>query len=170
MMRRMYDSGRAVPRLAHTPAEVREAWGILRQLHGERRNSLGQSAACVAPLPKFPRRDRRSLPVAGPTAAALVTLDDQPVAAEYDLTGGDTVTCIRRLQPAVCRTSARLAQHDRHVAIRVRAGFQGLRLYAGRRAVQGSWRAKPRIQWHVRVAADRWLPGFAIDPGTRGVN
>jgi CelD/BcsL family acetyltransferase involved in cellulose biosynthesis len=160
MMRRMYDSGRAVPHLARTSEEVSEAWGILRQLHGERRNSLGQSG-CFASrrFQSFHDEIVDRFHTLGQLRLHWVTLDDQPIAAEYDLTGGDTVFMYQTgFNPQFAEHQPGWLNTIGTLKFAFEQGFKVYDFMRGDEPYKASWRAKPRVQWHVRVAADRLLP------------
>lgn len=160
MMRRMYDTGRAVPRLAQTADEVREAWGVLRRLHSERRHSLGQSG-CFASrrFESFHDEIIDRFHNLGQLRLHWVTLDGEPIAAEYDLTGGNTVYMYQTgFNPQFSEHQPGWLNTIGTLKFAFEQGYKVYDFMRGDEPYKAHWRAKPRVQWQVRVVADRWLP------------
>jgi len=92
LLRRNFDTGRAVLHVVAEADEVTRGIDVLRTLHQSRRESLGE-AGCFASarFGTFHADVARKFLELGRLRLQWLELDGRPVAAEYSLGGGDTV-------------------------------------------------------------------------------
>ena len=155
LLRRSFDTGRAVPRLARSTDEMQHAWKILQRLHHARHDSLGHSSSFATPQAQLFHQEiiERFAPL-GQIRLHWVTLDDAPVAAEYALTGGNIIYMYQTgIDPAA--ESFRPGWLNTIGTLRhgIEQGFAAYDFMRGDEAYKASWRGQSTPVYRVRVVS-----------------
>jgi CelD/BcsL family acetyltransferase involved in cellulose biosynthesis len=171
--RKYFESGRARLRLVETQAELSAAMDTLVRLHQRRRHSVGEHGCFASPrFAAFHREAAAQLLDAGCLRLATLAVDEQTIAAEYQVLGDGVVYAYQSgIEPAALAMEPgrliTLATLRRAIAERRRA-FDFLR---GDEVYKAHWRAQPRSSQDIRVVAD--TPGARLRHrlrwATRGV-
>jgi len=144
--RRAFETGRAQLRRATNRAELQQGLGILVSLHRRRRSSMGDSGCFASPLfYAFHQEVAAKLLNRGLLELVWLEFDGQPVAAEYQIVGKQTVYAYQSgiapelldLEPGRLITVATL----KHAIAEGRTAFDFLR---GNEPYKAHWRAEPR--------------------------
>lgn len=89
LYRKTFDSGSTAWHLVESADQFDEAWRIFRDLHQRRRASLGQPGCFSSPTwAAFHEEVAEALLHEGRLSLSWLTIDDRPVAAEYQLQAG----------------------------------------------------------------------------------
>ena len=116
----------------------------------------------------------------GQLLLSWVTMDGQPLAAEYHLRGGGVVYAYQSgVDPEALKHSP--GQLSNMIAIRraVAQGYRAFDFLRGDEPYKAHWRAKPRATLEIRVAAPRaaawlrhgvWLAGAGVKEWLRTFN
>ena len=160
MCRKLYDTGRAIPRIARSADELREAWDVVRRLHQLRRTSLGESGCFHSPrFEAFHDEIVWRYHDLGQLRLHWVTLDGAPIACEYDLTGGDIVYMYQSgIDPAQSEHRPGWLNMIGTLRYAIEEQYTGYDFMRGDEPYKSHWRAQPRTMSNVRVVANRWVP------------
>lgn len=164
--RRLFKGRRAVLRTAASEEEFERAFEILIDLHRRRRESLGDRGRFHSPrFTEFHREVARRFLALGLLRLSWLELDSRPIAAEYQLLGGNTVYAYQSgIDPAALDREpghlATLAALEAAIA----AGHRAYDFLRGDEAYKAHWRAKPFPCSDLRV-----LPGQGADWVRHGV-
>lgn len=167
---RLFSTGRAKLRTATQPSELSRGLEILVELHGRRRNGLGQRGAFAEPdFIAFHHEAAEQLLADQVLRLAWIELDGRSVAAEYQLAGKHAVYAYQSgIDPAAFDFEpGRLAM----MATLRRAiddGYRWFDLLRGDEPYKAHWRARPRGSLDVCIlpadGAD-WLKQRALVAG-----
>lgn len=158
--RRYLDTGRAVLHIARTEEELKRGLAILQELHGRRRQMLGDAGrfadACFA---GFVAEASRLLLPRGQTRLCWLEIDGRLAAAELHLAGPRTVYAYQS------GVNPHLLEHEPGRIITLATlrgaladGFAEFDFLRGDEPYKAHWRAEPRPQVVWRAVAPRMLP------------
>lgn len=153
LLRKNFDTGRAVLHVVEDADEVAHGIDVLRTLHQSRRESLGE-AGCFASarFGTFHAEVARKFLELGRLRLQWLELDGRPVAAEYSLGGGDTVYYYQsgfdadfaNAKPGWMALIASLR-------LAIAQGFRCFDFLRGDEAYKASWGAKARPLIELRI-------------------
>ncbi len=176
LVRRGFDAGRAVLRLAESQADVRVGFEILVDLHQKRRRSLSQ-VGCFASrqFTALHREVAERMFHAGLLRLLWIELHGRPVAVEYSLIGGDTVYYYQGgFDPALADERPGWLSFAASLKLAIDEGYRHFDFLRGDESYKASWGAEPRPCVQIRVVGRRrgallrhvaWRSGRNITPG-----
>lgn len=160
LSRRSLGGGHAALHEVRTSAELPVALEILAHLHRQRRHSLGdRNMFADVRFAAFHREAARALLEASQLQLSWLEVSGEPVAAEYQVRGGDVVYAYQsgidphrlRLEPGRLATIAT-------IRAAIERGDRAFDFMRGDEPYKAHWRAEPRPMLSLRV----W-PGTACD-------
>lgn len=155
LIRKLFDSGRAVPRTVCNAADLATGQQILLDLHRRRRESLGdggcfQSDRMIA----FHAEVLERFAARGQLRMHWIELDGRPVAIEYSLCGSDSVYFYQSgIDPDAARDKPGWLNIIYSIKLAVEQGYRGFDFLRGDEAYKSSWRATPCPLVEIRVGA-----------------
>jgi CelD/BcsL family acetyltransferase involved in cellulose biosynthesis len=157
IVRRSFDTGRAVSRQVVERAEVPHYYDVLVTLHQKRRESLGQSGCFVDPVfTRYHQEVMERFFDSGRLRLQYVLLDGQPVAIEYDLIGHNTVYFYQSgIDPAVLEERPGWMGTIGSLRAAIEQGYRTFDFMRGDEAYKSSWGAQPRRTLETRIVARR---------------
>jgi len=155
--RQFFQSGRAEWHTVRSEEDLNRAFPILVDLHQRRRRSLGQAGLFSSPAyAEFQREAAGRLLAQDMLRLHWLSVDGQPVSAEYNLAGRHIVYGYQSgLEPAALEIQpGRLSQL---AAIRqaIEEGFRHYDFLRGDEPYKAHWRAQPRATLELRVVPDK---------------
>ncbi len=159
MKTRVLESPRAHWFEVRDSREFDVAWEILIDLHQRRRQSLGELGCFASPTwANFHREVAREMLVAGRLRLSILSLDHNPIAAEYHLTGSDATYAYQGgIDPE--RRDDEPGQLSLILCIEraIEAGHTRFELLRGDEPYKAHWRAEPTATSDVEVISPRTL-------------
>jgi CelD/BcsL family acetyltransferase involved in cellulose biosynthesis len=155
LLRKKFDTGRAVARTALSENEYVRAWQIFEDLHQKRRNSLGE-AGCFASsaFGAFHAEVSRRFFDLGQLRMHWVELDGSAIAIEYGLTGGETVYYYQSgLDPAREAEQPGWLEVASSIKLAIEQGYRRFDFLRGDEPYKSHWRAERTGLFQVRVVA-----------------
>jgi CelD/BcsL family acetyltransferase involved in cellulose biosynthesis len=163
--RRVLTSGRAHWRRVDSANDFAEGWGVLVDLHQQRRKSLGEPGCFASrPFHEFHRELAARMLNRGQLRLSWLELDGAPAAAEYHFAGEHTTYAYQggvdpsRLDEEPGRLSTILC-----LRAAVDEGQQQFDFLRGNEPYKAHWRATPRATCNFRVTPNRRLARFRGD-------
>jgi CelD/BcsL family acetyltransferase involved in cellulose biosynthesis len=151
--RRYLEAGRASLHVANTPAELSRGLEILSDLHGRRRQALGDAGRFAdARFAGFLAEASRLLLETGQLRLCWLEIEGKPAAAELHLTGPRTVYAYQS------GVDPQLLEHEPGRIITLATlraaledGYAAFDFLRGDEPYKAHWRAEPRplLAWHV---------------------
>ncbi|HEX3870508.1 MAG TPA: GNAT family N-acetyltransferase [Pirellulales bacterium] len=190
IVRRWFDSGRCVPRLAETQSDIERGAQVLRDLHQRRRRSLGQSGCFTSPaFAAFHNDAMQTLFDARRLRLHWVEFDGCPIAGEYGVIGERVVYAYQSgFDPDYARLKAGWLNTIASLRLAIEQGFRGYDWMRGDEPYKASWRGHARGLVEVRVigsavgarvrhrvlsagsSARQWLSGPPVMPTIETIN
>lgn len=157
LLRRSLDEGQAVLHTVRTGEQLARVFPLLVDLHQQRRRSLGQVGCFADPrFAAFQQQVCREFLAAGRLRLLWLELAGQPIAAEYGLTGGDTVYYyLGGFDPAAAAAQPGWLALGASLRQAVAEGYRAFDFLRGDESYKASWRAEPRPLCHYRVFGRR---------------
>jgi CelD/BcsL family acetyltransferase involved in cellulose biosynthesis len=157
IQRRMLDAGRATIRVVEDEAQWQEGFDTFRCLHQKRRSSVGDPGCFATPeFGRFLNDAGRAMMRDGHAVILVLSIDGQPVAAEYNLLGGGVVYFYQAgIDPE------RLADQPGHVLTAARMmrvierGYQAVDFLQGDEPYKAHWGAVARPLVTTRIVRRR---------------
>jgi CelD/BcsL family acetyltransferase involved in cellulose biosynthesis len=163
--RRVITSGRVHWRRVDTEEQFAEGWGILVDLHQQRRISLGEPGCFASQrFHEFQREVAGRLLRRGQLRLSWMELDGAPAAAEYHFAGGGTTYAYQggvdpsRLDEEPGRLSSILC-----LRAAIDEGQLTFDFLRGDEPYKAHWRATPRATVNYRITPNRRLARFRGD-------
>lgn len=145
IVRRYFDTGRAVAHTVTHQDQFDEAWRILVDLHQRRHTNLGEPGCFASSrFAAFHAEAARRMLDAGRLRLHWIELDGRPAAAEYGLVGGSTVYYYQAgLDPALLSLRPGWINLIYSIRSAIEQGYRSFDLLRGDEAYKASWRGRP---------------------------
>jgi CelD/BcsL family acetyltransferase involved in cellulose biosynthesis len=156
-LRKHFDNGQAVVRLLTDPAELDRRFDMLVDLHQRRRHELGQPGCFAsAEFADFHRDISRRFYAAGKLRLLWTELAGRPIAAEYSLTGGDTVYYYQTgIEPEAVKVGPGWLGMIGSLQQAIQTGYRTFDFLRGDEAYKTSWGAQRHKMMGTRIVARR---------------
>ena len=153
LKRAYFDTGRAEYHVLRHDADFDEYFESLVTLHNKRRHYFNETGAFECPqFYEFHRRAMKDLLSRDRLHCSLLSLDGEPVAAEYLLKQNDTLYAYQSgLDPAALPHSAGTLSLLGTFHWAIQAGIQNFDFLRGDEAYKTNWAASPRATVRIRV-------------------
>jgi CelD/BcsL family acetyltransferase involved in cellulose biosynthesis len=157
IVRRSFDTGRAVSTQVNERAELPNFFDVLVTLHQKRRESLGQPGCFADPVfTQYHREVMERFFDLGRLRLQYVLLDGRPVAIEYDLVGQNTVYFYQSgIEPAVLEERPGWMGTIGSLRAAIEQGYRTFDFMRGDEAYKSSWGAQPCPTVETRIVAQR---------------
>ncbi len=157
IVRRHFDSGRAVTRRVTNREELPELYSMLIELHQKRRESLGEQG-CFADkrFTSYHREVIERFFELGRLRLQSVLVDGRPAAIEYDLIGGDTIYFYQSgIEPELLDQRPGWMGTIGALRSAIAEGYKTFDFMRGDEAYKASWGAKAVPTMETRIVAPR---------------
>ncbi len=157
IVRRSFDTGRAVSRQVVEPNEVGAYADVLVDLHQKRRQSLGEPGCFSDPVfTAYHREVMERFFALGRLRLQYVLLEGRPVAIEYDLLGGNTIYFYQSgIEPALINERPGWMGTIGSLRAAIEQGYRTFDFMRGDEAYKSSWGARPRPTTETRIITRR---------------
>lgn len=153
IVKRQFETGRAVGRIAQTVEEYERGWAIFCELHQRRRISLGETGCFVSErFAQFHAEASRRFFEQGRLRLHWVELEGIPVAVDYAFLGDETVFCYQSgLHPDFLEEQPGWLDWTDSIRRAIEQGFQGFDFMRGDEPYKSIWRAEPIPLLEIRI-------------------
>jgi CelD/BcsL family acetyltransferase involved in cellulose biosynthesis len=153
IVKRQFETGRAVGRVAQTAAEYERGWQIFCELHQRRRISLGETGCFVSDrFAQFHAEVSRRFFDAGRLRLHWVELEGVPVAVDYAFLGDETVYCYQSgLHPDYLEEQPGWLDWTDSIRRAIEQGYRGFDFMRGDEPYKSIWRAEPTPLLEIRI-------------------
>jgi CelD/BcsL family acetyltransferase involved in cellulose biosynthesis len=156
-LRRDFDTGKAQTHLLTSSADVERCFEMFVDLHQRRRRSLGQPG-CFASrkFSEFHREIIRRFLALSKLRLMWTQFEGRPVAAEYDLVGGEVVYYYQTgIDPDLADLNPGSLEMIGSLKGAIEQGYRSFDFLRGDEAYKASWGALPRPMVETRIVARR---------------
>lgn len=153
LQRRVFDTGRAVARLADSPESYQRGLEVLVDLHQKRRTSQGDRGCFASDrFSTFLREAGRRFLETDQLRLQWIELEGKPIAVEFDIAGGDTLYYYQSgIDPAAENERPGWLSVMSALRRAVEQGYRAMDFLRGDEPYKSSWRGVPRPQEELRI-------------------